>query len=177
MLKTALKVGFYALFLIFFILLTVLIKKPSDSVSGQVLQTDLFDRAETTASADPGILSRVFDHPFPFRNGEPVSGTVESVPFEGSYARLLTLRYPDCTMSCVMPAYAATVLLHPELTVTDLRTQSAGRYTVLSMPVVYAQDKDTRCFYFSDDSAAYCLYAESITMESFRQLAGSFTWR
>ena len=89
---------------------------------------------------------------------------------------MLKLDFAGLTLHCVWPATAAPLLLEPDLTVMSLYTEDRYRFSVLSMPAIYAEKGERRCLYFSDESAAYRLYTESMGRDEFLAAAQRFQW-
>ncbi len=169
-------------FLVFLIILgvfclyAVIAIRPSESGGARLLEAEEPGVVLTTESADLAQLSRMFDHAFPVMSGMGAYGKVSTRTFEGKNARLLTLDYAQVSLSCVWPATAAPLLLEPDLTVMSLYTEDRYRFSVLSMPAVYAEKGSRRCLYFSDESAAYRLYTDSMDRDAFLNLSQRLQW-
>ncbi len=173
------KVFSFLVFLIIlglFCLYAVVAIRPPESGSTRPMEAEEPDVVLTTRSADLSQLSRLFDHAFPVLPDAGVYGTVGTERLEGKNARLLTLDYAQVNLSCVWPATAAPLLLRPDLTVMSLYTEDRYRFSILSMPAVYAEKGDRRCLYFSDESAAYSLYTDSMDRDAFLYLSQRLQW-
>ena len=162
--------------LLIFGLYAVIAIRPGDSGGACLLEAEEPGVVMTLNSADLSELGRQFDHPFPVLPDAGVYGRVSTQRLEGKNARLLTLDYAQATLSGVWPATAAPLLLVPDLTVISLYTEDRYRFSVLSMPAVYAERDNVRCLYFSDESAAYRLYTETLPREEFLALAQRLRW-
>ena len=159
-----------------FCLYAVIAIRPPESGSGRLMEAEEPDVVLTTRSADLSQLSRLFDHAFPVLPDAGVYGTVSTERLEGKNARLLTLDYAQVNLSCVLPATAAPLLLDSSLTVMSLYTEDRYRFSVLSMPAVYAEKGGRRCLYFSDESAAYRLYTDTLGRDEFLNLSQRLQW-
>ena len=159
-----------------FCLYAVISIRPSESGSTRLMEAEEPDVVLTTRSADLPQLSRLFDHAFPVLPDAGVYGAVSTERLEGKNARLLVLDYAKMSISCVWPATAAPLLLKPELTVMSLYTEDRYRFSVLSMPAVYAEKGNERCLYFSDESAAYRLYTNTMPRDEFLNAAQRLAW-
>ena len=167
----------FLLILGIFCLYAVIAIRPPESGGTRLLEAEEPDVVLTTESADLAQLSRLFDHAFPVMNGMGAYGKVSTQRFEGKNARLLTLDYAQLSISGIWPATAAPLLLKPELTVMSLYTEDRYRFSVLSMPAVYAEKGNERCLYFSDESAAYRLYTSTLDRDAFLNLSQRLQWQ
>lgn len=167
--------GFLVLLAVFS-LFAVLAIRPGDG-GARLLDAEEPPYIGTVSSTDPSALARAFDHPFPLLPDSAAQGTVETRRYEGANARLLSLYYPDLTLQCVWPATAAPLLKRDGLTVVSLRSEEMNRFDVLSMPAVYAETEPRRCLYFSDESAAYALYTETLSRDDFLAAARRLKWQ
>ena len=160
-----------------FCLYAVIAIRPPESGAARLMEAEEPDVIRTVESADPAQLARLFEHACPMLPEAGVYGTVSTQRLEGRNARLLTLEYAQMTLSCVRPATAAPLLLRPGLTVMSLYTEDRYRFSVLSMPAVYAEKGNERCLYFSDESAAYRLYTDSLGRDEFLNLSQRLQWQ
>ena len=160
-----------------FCLYAVIAIRPPESGSGRLMEAEEPDVVLTTRSADLSQLARLFDHAFPVLPDAGVYGTIGTERLEGKNARLLVLDYAQAELSCILPTTAAPLLLKPGLTVMSLYTEDRYRFSVLSMPAVYAEKGNERCLYFSDESAAYRLYTDSLGRDEFLNLSQRLQWQ
>ena len=174
--KKVLAFLFFLIVLAVFCLYAVIAIRPSESGSTRLLEAEEPDVIRTVESADLAQLSRLFDHAFPVLPDAGAYGTVGTERIEGRNARMLKLEFAGMTLSCVWPATAAPLLLKPDLTVMSLYTEDRYRFSVLSMPAIYAEKGAERCLYFSDESAAYRLYTDSMGRDEFLAAAQRLTW-
>ena len=148
----------------------VLLRTPE---SGQGDGWQVIEEQETVgplqagSTGDPQALARLFGAELPFLPGAAAAGTAQNTQFDGALARLATLEYAGLTISAVRPAAAAPLLLHGELSV-DLRSD----LSVLNLPAVLAHRENAYCLYFSNDAAAYAVYAPNAPKEDFLALIG-----
>ncbi len=165
---------------VFFFLVTILIVKPGakeSAASGTVWVDAEYPPPVRAFSAENATaLARVFAHPLPVFPQGSFRGNVRSVPFEGNQALVATLTYPSFTMTCGQPALAAPLQLKKELSPTSIRTDNVSGYSILSMPALYATDDRAHCFYFSDDSAAYALYSDELTLTDLSNISTMLRW-
>ena len=159
-----------------FCLYAVIAIRPPESGGVRLLEAEEPDVVIATHSVDLAQLSRLFDHAFPVMDGMGAYGMVTTQRFEGKNARLLSLDYAQMNISGIWPATAAPLLLEPNLTVMSLYTEDRYRFSVLSMPAVYAEKGSERCLYFSDESAAYRLYTNTMPREEFLNVARHLSW-
>ena len=87
-----------------------------------------------------------------------------------SHARF-RVHQAELSLSAVQPATAAPLLLHGDLDV-ELRSD----LTVLNLPAVLASRGNARCLYFSDEAAAYALYAPDAAEDVFLSLIPRLSW-
>ena len=83
----------------------------------------------------------------------------------------LELSYDGFTVTAVRPADAAPMLLRAGLTLS-----ADGDAAALGLPAALAVRGDARCAYFSDDMAAYSVYAPAADAETFAQLLSRLEW-
>lgn len=162
-------IGIYGLY-------TILAVRPSDSAPIILTETEEIPYVHAEESADYSTLSRLFDHPFPLLPRAAFIGSIRTTRYDDRNARVLVLQYSQLTLTCVQPASAAPMLLRDGLIVKSLWSDQQRRYSILSMPVVYAENGSARCIYFSDESAAYSLYTPSLPLNEFLAAAGSLKW-
>lgn len=122
------------------------------------------------SSADAAHLQSLFGVPVPMLPGYPVQGSVQNAVHDGETARTLILDYQGFTVSAVQPASAAPLLLRDQLSVS-LRSD----LILFNRPAVLAHRDGQYCLYFSDDRAAYSVYAPQATEESFLELLERLT--
>ena len=173
------KVFAFLIFLIvlgIFCLYAVIAIRPPESGATRLTEAEEPDVVRTLESADLSQLSRLFDHAFPVLPEAGAYGRISTERQEDKNARLLMLDYSRMTLSCVWPANAAPLLLVPDLTVMSLYTEDRYRFSVLSMPAIYAEKDSRRCLYFSDESAAYRLYTDSMPRDEFLNTAQRLQW-
>lgn len=128
-------------------------------------------RMQAAAMDDASAMARMFECRLPALPGLTPKGRGVNASHDGEPARLVTLSYNGAVISAVQPASAAPLLLRGELDVT-LR----GDLTVLNLPAVLAERGRARCLYFSDEAAAYSLYAPEAEEEEFLALAAGLHW-
>ena len=167
---------FFLVMLAVFCLYAIIAIRPSDSGSMKLLETEQAAPVYPLESTDLQQLSRSFEHVFPSLPYNAVRGNVYTRENQGINARCLAIEYPQAVVSCVWPANAAPLLLHPDLTVLSLWTEDRRRFDILSMPAIYAENDMKRCLYFSDESAAYSIYSDSMQRDEFLFLATKLTW-
>ncbi len=155
---------------------TILAVRPTDSAAVVLMDTEELSYVGAAESVDLNQLYRMFDHAFPVLDRTAFLGKIVTTRYDGRNARLLTLDYGEVTLTCIQPAGAAPLLHRPGLNVISLWSNQQRRYSVLSMPVVYAENGGERCLYFSDESAAYCFYAPDMPLQDFLSTAGSLKW-
>lgn len=117
-------------------------------------------------TADLSALQKAFGAPLPCLPGYPMQGAAANETYNGHHVRKASLQYDGFIITCVQPAFASPLLLHPELSLS-LETQ----FTVAGLPAALAEGGNALCFYFSTDTAAYSLYAPEASRESFLSLA------
>ncbi len=174
--KKILSFLFFLAILGLFCLYAVMAIRPSDGSGVQLTEVEAPAPAQLAPTADLSALARAFEHVFPYLPDQPVSGRITTEQLEGRNARVLTLSYPDLTVTCVWPASAAPLLLRPELTLYSLWADDRYRYSLLSMPCVYAEADSARCLYFSDESAAYRVDTSQLARDAFLAEAQRLTW-
>lgn len=128
-------------------------------------------RMQAATMDDPAALARMFENRLPMLPGYKLNGQGVNTTYDGATARLVTLNYNGLTLSAVRPAAAAPLLLHGEL---DLSLRSD--LTVLNLPAVLAAKGQAMCLYFSDENAAYSLYAPQVEEETFLGLLPHLNW-
>ena len=154
MMKKALSFVFFLILLLVFCTYAVIAIRPSEGGGIQLLDTETPEYLKPADSQDLSTLSRLYENPFPTLVQRTADGHIRTRQTDGQAARELTLQYPELTISCIWPATAAPLLLVPDLTVMNLRTEDGYRFSVLSMPAIYAENDEQRCLYFSDETAA-----------------------
>ena len=167
---------FFLLMLGIFCLYAVIAIRPPESGATRLMESEEPDVVMTLESADLSQLSRLYDRAFPVVPEAGAYGKVSTGRLEGKNARLLELDYARLSISCVWPANAAPLLLEPDLTLMSLYLENRYRFSVLSMPAIYAEKGDRRCLYFSDESAAYRLYTDTMSRSEFLTAAQQLAW-
>ena len=156
------------------IVLHVAVLKPAadrQSESFAVTEDTPLSAAQATDSDNAQTLARAFEDAVPALSSQSMTGQLRNATFEGQQARILTMQYEQCTVLCVRPATAASLLLQGNLDIqldTDL--------SVLSLPATYATDGTTHCLYFSGETTAYAFIASDMTKDDFLTLAGELTF-
>ena len=128
-------------------------------------------RMQAATMNDARELARMFESRLPVLSGYQLSGQGVNTSHDGATARLVNLYYNGVTLSAVQPATAAPLLLHGDLDV-ELRSD----LTVLNLPAVLASRGNARCLYFSDEAAAYVLYAPDAAEDVFLSLIPRLSW-
>ncbi len=128
-------------------------------------------RMQAAAMDDAAQMARMFEYRLPALPGLTPRGRGENVRHDGADARLVTLSYNGVVISAVQPAAAAPLLLHGDMDVV-LRSD----LTALNLPAVLAERGNARCLYFSDESAAYAVYAPDASQEDFLLLIPRLVW-
>ena len=173
------KVIAYLFFLVVlgvFCLYAVIAIRPPEGGATRLTEVEEPDVIMTHEGADLGQLSRLFDHAFPVMPDAGAYGKVSTRRLEGRNARLLELDYAQMSISCVWPANAAPLLLVPDLTLMSLYSEERYRFSILSMPAIYAEKDGRRCLYFSDESAAYRMYTDTLSRNEFLIAAQRLAW-
>lgn len=158
----------------------LLIVKPpfdlSQSAAYTAVEPDFPEKQPPVLSDNATALARAFSHPLPALPGQACEGEVRSVSFEGNNALLTTIQYDSFSLTCVQPALAAPLLLRLPLQPATVQTDDASSFSILSMPAVYLYGGRAHCFYFSDDSAAYALFSDTLDLSSLAIVASSLKW-
>jgi len=128
-------------------------------------------RMQAAQMDDAKQLARMYEGRLPAVPSLTPRGRGENKTHDGSAARLVTLFYNGVTISAVQPASAAPLLLHGEM---DISTRSD--LTALNLPAVLASRGSAYCLYFSDEDAAYSVYAPKATEEEFLSLIDRLQW-
>lgn len=148
----------------------VLIKNPAgekqDSFVVEEEQTPVTP-LQAASSTDAAELARRFGAFLPVLPGAAFSGEARNAEHDGQAVRMVVLRYDGVEVRAVRPVSAAPLLLHGELSV-DLRSD----LSVLNLPAVLAHRENAYCLYFSNDAAAYAVYAPNAPKEDFLALIG-----
>lgn len=155
-------------------LAAVLLQSPGDSqkaASVPAAEQAPVTRMQAAQMDDVSALARMFESRLPALPGWTPHGRGENALHDGAPARLVTLTYNGVILSAVRPASAAPLLLHGELDVA-LRSD----LTVLNLPAVLAQKGRAHCLYFSDESAAYAVYAPDAEEEAFLAVIPRLAW-
>ena len=129
------------------------------------------DRMQAASMSDIPTLSRMFGAPLPAVPGVTPAGESGNMTWDGRNARFVALRYDGLTIAAVRPAAAAQLLRREGLSVS-LR----GDLTVLGLPAMLAGKDGAHCVYFSNESAAYAVYAPNATEEAFLAVLEKLTW-
>ena len=150
----------------------VLLQSPDEQANRLAFPSEREDvpRMQPAAMSSPQALSELFGEPLPSLPGYAKPGEGTNADYEGTNARIATLRYSGVTISAVRPA-AAPLLLRGELSVT-LR----GDLSVLSLPAMLAEKGNARCVYFSSTDAAYSVYAPQAGEEDFFAMLEKLQW-
>ena len=128
-------------------------------------------RMQAAQMDDAGQMARMFEGRLPAIPSLTPRGRGENRTHDSGAARLVTLAYNGVTISAVQPATAAPLLLHSEL---DVSTRSD--LTALNLPAVLAHKGEAYCLYFSDEAAAYAIYAPKAGEDEFLALIGRLQW-
>lgn len=123
------------------------------------------------SSADAQALSALFGARLPVLPGFAPQGQAVNLNRNGETVRKVTLSYDGFTVTAVRPADAAPMLLRAGLTLS-----ADGDAAALGLPAALAVRGDARCAYFSDDMAAYSVYAPAADAETFAQLLSRLEW-
>ena len=119
------------------------------------------------ASGDAAALCGLFGAPLPVLPGYAMNGQAENLTRDGRTVRRVTLFYDGFTVTAVRPAEAAPMLLVPGLSVS-----SRADLTLFGCPAMLASRDKAYCLYYSDETAAYAIYAPDADEESFLLLLG-----
>ena len=155
-------------------LAAVLLASPgTDRESSWIVEEDPVPvtRMQSASTQDARELARLFGAPLPVLPGFTPAGEAGNATHDGEAARVATLRYEGLTITAVRPASAAPLLLRGEMDV-----QLRSDLTVLSLPAVLADRGRAHCLYFSDETAAYSLYAPQAEEEEFLSLLSRLSW-
>ena len=128
-------------------------------------------RMQAAAMDDALSMARMFEYRLPQVQGFSLRGEGVNTAHDGQDARLVTLRYEGFTLSAVRPASAAPLLLREGLDVS-LRSDAVA----LSLPAVIAARGNAWCAYFSDENAAYSVYAPAAEEKTFFELLSRLSW-
>lgn len=141
-------------------------------ISGQFSESRSLPEADGIAplqagqSADIAALQEAFGAPLPWLEGYRFQGQAANVTFNGLNVRKITQLYEGFTLTSLRPAFASPLLLHG-----DLALSMETDFTVAGLPAALASKGTSHCLYFQTDDAAYSLYAENASRESFLALA------
>lgn len=127
--------------------------------------TEIVTPMQAGASADAQALGALFGARLPYLPDYAMNGQAANLVWDGQTVRRVTLAYNGFTVTAVRPANTASVLLRKELTVS-----ARNDLTLFRMPVLLASKGGAFCAYFSDDQAAYSVYAPNADEETFLQL-------
>lgn len=120
--------------------------------------------------SDIQALSRHFGAPLPDFSGHSMKGEAWTASHDGQTVRRVAMQYDAFLIEAVRPASAAPMLLREELSVS-LRSD----LTVMHLPAVLASEKGACCAYFSNEWAAYAIYAPAASEEDFLALLERIT--
>ncbi len=146
----------------------VLLASPKDKARDSfVVQEDTGALApmQAASGSDAAQMARLFGAPLPVLRGYPSACDGRNTTHDGQTARLVTLTYPGVVISAVRPSSAAPLLLRPGLSL-----QLRSDLTALNLPAALASRGREHCLYFSDEHAAYAIYAPNCTEEEFLQM-------
>ena len=151
----------------------VLLQSPDEQANRLAFPSEREDvpRMQPAAMSSPQALSELFGAPLLSLPGYAMTGEGTNADYEGTNARIATLRYSGVTISAVRPAAAAPLLLRGELSV-NLR----GDLSVLNLPAMLAEKGNARCVYFSSTDAAYSVYAPQAGEEDFFAMLEKLQW-
>lgn len=154
-------------------LAAVLLQSPEENLGavGTEAPGPEVSRMQSAAMEDPQALSRLFEASLPVLPGYACRGEAGNESWDGKTARIATLAYEGFTVTAVQPASAAPLLLRP-----DLETSLQSGITVLGLPAMLAERETQKCLYFSNETAAYALYAPNAESEDFFALAQRLQW-
>lgn len=168
-----------ALFCVTFLLLmgaifvfAVMMQSPGDSMEGSFVVMDEEEpltRMQPASSTDVHALAQLFGAPLAALTGYAPAGQAFNTTHDGQLVRVVTLQYPNAVITAVRPASAAPLLLRADMSVS-LR----GDLTALNLPAVEADKGNALCLYFSNESAAYSVYAVNTTAE---EIVSLLTWQ
>ena len=156
-----------------YIVFCVMSSKPlqdRQSESFRVEETPVLSDTPLTVSDDLMALSIAFEGRL-ITKDDLSQGSVQTITFDGTKARKAVLNFPDCEIKAVMPASAAPTLTEGRETLSVSLTEND--WTACGMPVLYANEGNRHCAYFSDASASFAVYAEDMDTAQFKQLLGS----
>ena len=146
-------------------------KKEDDSFVVEEEQEPV-TRLQPAASSNAGDLAQLFGSRLPAVPGVAMNGETLNAAHDGQTARMAILRYPGFTVTAVQPASAAPLLLRRELSVELQRSD----LEVQNLPVMLCAGGSALCAYFSDESAAYSIYAPEAERADFLALLERFEW-
>ena len=128
-------------------------------------------RMQSASMQDARALAQLFESPLPALPNAVPNGQAVNTRHDGQTVRKVTLDYGSLVINAVRPASAAPLLLRGEL---DLSLRSD--LTVLNLPATLACRDGAWCLYFSDETAAYSLYAPKAEEAEFLSLPASIQW-
>jgi len=154
-------------------LAAVLLQDPAEIKNAPAAQEQppAVSRMQSAAMEDIPALAGMFEAPLPMVPGFSCRGEAGNTAYDGGTARIATLTYEGLIISAVQPAAAAPLLLRG-----DLETSLQSGLTVLGLPAMLASRDNQQCLYFSNETAAYSLYAPSAGQEDFLALAERLVW-
>lgn len=154
-------------------LAAVLLEAPGEEKDSFVVQEDApaVTRMQSAVMDDAAALAQMFGAPLPSLPGLTPRGEAGNSEYDGSPARVATLKYEGLTVSAVQPAAAAPLLRRGEL---EVSFQSS--LTVLGLPAMLAEKEEQRCLYFSSEGAAYAVYSPNASQEDFLSLIALLQW-
>lgn len=136
-----------------------------------VEEPEAVERLQPSASNDARALAQLLGHRLPVWKDHPVAGDAANAVHDGQTVRQITLRYEGLVISAVRPASAAPLLLRSGLDVS-LRSDLVA----LNLPAVLASRGGEYCLYFSDEQAAYAIYAPHAEEEVFLSVFKDLVW-
>lgn len=146
----------------------VLLSSPGDKARGSFVvqeEEEALLPMQASSGSDAAQMAQLFGAPLPVLQGYTPACEGRNVTHDGQSARLVTLTYPGMVISAVRPAAAAPLLLR-----AGLSLQLRSDLTALNLPAALASRGSEHCLYFSDEHAAYSIYAAGCTEDEFLQL-------
>lgn len=144
--------------------MAVLLETPGkqEKESFVVQQEETVSPMQAGSGSDAGEMARLFGAPLPVLRGQTAVCEARNTQHDGQTVRMVTLRYAGVEITAVRPASAAPLLLRSGLTL-----QLRSDLTALNLPATLASRGSEYCLYFSDEYAAYSIYAPAATEDSF----------
>ena len=155
-------------------LAAVLIQSPADGAAGSFVVDEgeePVSRMQPAQTNDVRSLASLFGAPLPVVPSLLLQGQAGNTTHDGQNVRVATLQYEGLMIAAVRPASAAPLLLRGELSVS-----MRNDLTVLNHPAVLASRGGAYCVYFSNESAAYSVYARQAEEADFLEVLKRMTW-